>query len=39
MTIAIAIHGGAGTLTREDMTEEKERAYRAALAMAAQLSG
>ena len=34
MTIAIAIHGGAGTLTREDMTGEKERAYRAALATA-----
>jgi beta-aspartyl-peptidase (threonine type) len=34
MTIAIAIHGGAGTLTREDMTEEKERAYRAGMAVA-----
>jgi beta-aspartyl-peptidase (threonine type) len=26
--IAIAIHGGAGTITRESLTPEKERAYR-----------
>ncbi len=29
--IALAIHGGAGTITRENMTEEDEAAYRAAL--------
>jgi len=29
--IAIAIHGGAGTISRESMTEERERAIRAAL--------
>jgi beta-aspartyl-peptidase (threonine type) len=34
MTLAIAIHGGAGTLTRSDMTPEKEAAYRAALGAA-----
>jgi beta-aspartyl-peptidase (threonine type) len=28
---SIAIHGGAGTLSRDDMTAEKEAAYRAAL--------
>lgn len=28
---AIAIHGGAGTIRREDMTPEKETAYRSAL--------
>ncbi|MEM9822008.1 MAG: isoaspartyl peptidase/L-asparaginase [Bacteroidota bacterium] len=28
---AIAIHGGAGTILRENMTEEKEKAIRAAL--------
>ncbi|MGI9376818.1 isoaspartyl peptidase/L-asparaginase [Altererythrobacter sp. FM1] len=31
---SIAIHGGAGTLTRERMTPEKEAAYRAALQVA-----
>src|SRR5688572_3245020 len=30
----IAIHGGAGTLSRSDMTPEKEAAYRAGLAAA-----
>lgn len=34
MTIAIAIHGGAGVLTREDMGADRDRAYRAALATA-----
>lgn len=29
--VAIAIHGGAGTILRSVMTEEKEQAYRAAL--------
>ena len=29
--IAIAIHGGAGTITRQSMTAEKEAAYRAKL--------
>lgn len=29
--IAIAIHGGAGTILREDLTPEKEAAYKAAL--------
>ncbi len=28
---SIAIHGGAGTIAREDMTEEQDAAYRAAL--------
>src|SRR6187402_705452 len=32
--IAIAIHGGAGTITRESMTPEKEAAYRAGLEQA-----
>jgi beta-aspartyl-peptidase (threonine type) len=31
---AIAIHGGAGTITRQNMTPEKEAAYRAALEQA-----
>ena len=31
---SIAIHGGAGTLRRENMTAEEEKAYRAALAAA-----
>lgn len=31
---ALAIHGGAGVLKRENMTPEKERAYRAGLAEA-----
>ncbi|WP_407675038.1 isoaspartyl peptidase/L-asparaginase family protein [Pelagerythrobacter marinus] len=31
---SIAIHGGAGTLQRENMTAEEEKAYRAALAAA-----
>jgi len=31
MTIAIAIHGGAGVLPRAEMSAEMERAYRAAL--------
>lgn len=30
-TYSLAIHGGAGTILREEMTEEKERAYRTAL--------
>jgi len=34
MTIAIAIHGGAGVLSREAMTPDKQRAYRAALTAA-----
>jgi beta-aspartyl-peptidase (threonine type) len=34
MTIAIAIHGGAGVLSREEMTPDKQRSYRAALAVA-----
>lgn len=29
--VAIAIHGGAGTITRESMTPEREQAYRAKL--------
>lgn len=29
--VAIAIHGGAGTISREDMTPEREAAFRAAL--------
>ena len=28
---SLAIHGGAGTLERKDMTPEKDAAYRAAL--------
>lgn len=32
--IALAIHGGAGTLLRKDITPEKEMAYRNALAFA-----
>src|SRR5690242_6529525 len=32
--IAIVIHGGAGTITRKDMTPEKEAEYRAALKQA-----
>jgi beta-aspartyl-peptidase (threonine type) len=32
--VAIAIHGGAGTITRQSMTPEKERAYREALEQA-----
>ena len=31
---AIAIHGGAGTITKKAMTEEREHAYREALALA-----
>ncbi|AXE37051.1 isoaspartyl peptidase/L-asparaginase family protein [Chromobacterium phragmitis] len=31
MTIALALHGGAGTLRRSDMDSELERAYRAGL--------
>ena len=31
-TVAIAIHGGAGTLTREAITPEQDRAYREILA-------
>ncbi|AUH52575.1 beta-aspartyl-peptidase [Chromobacterium sp. ATCC 53434] len=31
MTIALALHGGAGTLRRSDMDPELERAYRAGL--------
>ena len=34
MRYAIAIHGGAGTITRASMTPERERAYRAKLAEA-----
>ncbi|GIX17022.1 MAG: isoaspartyl peptidase/L-asparaginase [Rhodothalassiaceae bacterium] len=34
MRYAIAIHGGAGTITRQSMTAERERAYRAKLAEA-----
>ncbi len=34
MQYAIAIHGGAGTITRASMTPERERAYRAKLAEA-----
>ena len=34
MTIAIAIHGGAGTIRREAMTAERDRDYRAGLAAA-----
>lgn len=34
MPIAIAIHGGAGTLRRQDMTPEKDRAMREGLALA-----
>ena len=33
-SIAIVIHGGAGTITRKDMTPEKESEYRAALKQA-----
>jgi beta-aspartyl-peptidase (threonine type) len=33
-TIAIVIHGGAGTITRKDMTPEVEAEYRAALKQA-----
>ena len=33
-SFAIAIHGGAGTLTREEMTPEKETAYRDGLRQA-----
>jgi beta-aspartyl-peptidase (threonine type) len=32
--IAIVIHGGAGTISRKDMTPEKDKAYRAALKQA-----
>ncbi len=32
--ISIAIHGGAGTITRQSMTSEQERAYRSALDVA-----
>lgn len=32
--IAIAIHGGAGTIDRKEMTSDRERAYRSALAAA-----
>lgn len=32
--IAIAIHGGAGTITRDQMTSSREQAYRAALSAA-----
>src|SRR5690554_4736898 len=32
--IAIAIHGGAGTITRENMNPEREEQYRQALAYA-----
>jgi beta-aspartyl-peptidase (threonine type) len=34
--IALVIHGGAGTITRQNMTPEKEKAYRAALNQAMQ---
>ncbi|MEO2216609.1 isoaspartyl peptidase/L-asparaginase [Chromobacterium vaccinii] len=34
MTIALALHGGAGTLRRSDMDAELERAYRAGLEQA-----
>jgi NADH pyrophosphatase NudC (nudix superfamily) len=34
--IGIAVHGGAGTMSREDMSEEQERQYHAALAEALQ---
>jgi len=34
--VAIVIHGGAGTLAREDMTADKESAIRAALAASVQ---
>lgn len=34
MRYAIAIHGGAGTITRQSMTAEREQAYRAKLAEA-----
>ncbi len=34
MRYAIAIHGGAGTITRASMTPEREKAYRAKLAEA-----
>lgn len=30
-TIALAVHGGAGTISKEQMTPEREKAYRAAL--------
>ena len=30
--IAIAVHGGAGTILRSEMTEEKEETYRKGLA-------
>ncbi|MCC6542189.1 MAG: isoaspartyl peptidase/L-asparaginase [Flavobacteriales bacterium] len=33
-TIALAVHGGAGTIARGAMTPEREKAYRAALEMA-----
>jgi beta-aspartyl-peptidase (threonine type) len=32
--VLFAIHGGAGTIRRQDLTEEQERAYRAGLATA-----
>ncbi len=32
--VVFAIHGGAGTIRREDLTEEQERAYREALTVA-----
>jgi beta-aspartyl-peptidase (threonine type) len=34
VTVAIAIHGGAGTLPRAEMTAERESAYRGALKLA-----
>jgi L-asparaginase / beta-aspartyl-peptidase len=34
--ITLVIHGGAGTITRQNMTPEKEKAYREALTLALQ---
>ncbi|HEX8531347.1 MAG TPA: isoaspartyl peptidase/L-asparaginase, partial [Cytophagales bacterium] len=34
--ITLVIHGGAGTITRANMTPEKEKAYQAALQQAMQ---
>jgi beta-aspartyl-peptidase (threonine type) len=34
--VAIAIHGGAGTITREELSEEREKAIRETLARALQ---
>ncbi|OHX13800.1 isoaspartyl peptidase/L-asparaginase family protein [Chromobacterium sphagni] len=34
MTIALALHGGAGTLRRQDMSAEQEKAYRKGLQQA-----